>query len=150
MRYTKLTLLLSLLLALSAAANAQSGHCTLITYWVDRNPFASSSNNLVGQFPLTIEDEPITKLFRHEDSGIPVSVGVQVIKGTSRGIPTMIRLAIAFTEQPNNVFDDLEGSEAESFYDRHWRGLSVSRNIRRGDRTYTFTFGCWKQVARRH
>ena len=138
-----------ILVAAGGMVRAQSVQCSLTTFWVDQNPFASSSRHLVGKFPLVIEDEPIAKVLRHDDSGINVSIGIEILKGIFKGEPTRIRLAIAFLDKPKDIFEDVAHSEAESIYDGNWRWLSVSRSVAVEKRVYTFTFGCERKNSRR-
>jgi hypothetical protein len=149
MKYLEPIFVLMLLVTARGMVQAQSVQCTLTTFWVDQSPFASSSRHLVGKFPLVIEDEPMPRVFRHDDSGINVSIGIEIFKGIFKGEPTRIRLAIAFLDKPENVFDDVAHSEAESVYDRNWRWLSVSRIVGIEKRVYTFTFGCERKNTRK-
>ena len=142
-------LLLMVLIVSAGMVHAQSELCRLTTFWVDRNPFSSSSRHLVGEFPLLIEDEPIAKLLRHADSGVNVSIGIAISKGIFKGEPTRIRLALGFLDRPEDVFDDVAHSEAESVYDRNWRWLSVSKSVEVEKRIYTFALGCERKNAKR-
>jgi hypothetical protein len=141
--------LLMLLVVSGGMAQAQSEMCSLTTFWVDKDPFSSSSRHLVGEFPLVIAEEPIVKSLRHADSGVNVSIGVEISKGIFKGEPTRIRLAIAFLDKPEDVFDDVAHSEAESVYDKNWRWLSVSKSVEIERRIYTFTFGCERKNAKK-
>ena len=97
---------------------------------------------------MELEGDSITKLFRHQESGVNISVGVEQVKGIFENEPKRIRVAMSFGEKPEDVFDGLESVEAESIYDKHWRWLAVSKNIQVANRIYTFTFGCEKQKRR--
>jgi hypothetical protein len=149
MKSLKLLFLLIALTVSSRMVQAQSEVCSVTTFWVDKNPFSSSSRHLVGEFPLEVEDEPVVKLLRHADSGVNVSTGIEISKGIFKGEPTRIRLAIGFLDKPENVFDDLAHSEAESIYDGNWRWLSVSQSVEIEKRIYTFTFGCERKRAKK-
>lgn len=141
-------LLLCLLISVHASTRAQSGVCSLRTFWVEKNPFISSSWELVGTFPLNVKENPSTKLLRHEESGTNVSVGLELIEGLGTKGPPRIRLGISFSDNNKNVFDELDVANAESVYDRHWRFLSVSKSVEIQKRTYTFNFGCQRGIAK--
>jgi hypothetical protein len=150
MTYVKSFVILSVILVLSSVAQSQTAGCRLMESWVRHNPFHASSNELVEQFPLVLNEMPITKVFRHDESGLDVTVGVEVFKGISKGVPTRIRVALLFGSRPEQLFGaDIDASEAVSVYDNHWRLLSVNRTIARGDRLYTFTFSCERPVKKR-
>lgn len=142
MRILRFGSLLLLLLVSSGRAHAQSGECGVTTYFFDSEAESSSSRFLVGSFPLKLEEDAITKLFTHQESGVNISVGVEQVRGIIENAPRRIRIAISFTGKPEDVFDEIERAEAETFYDKNWRGLSVSKNIRVANRTYTFSFAC--------
>jgi len=121
----------------------QTKVCRLTESWVHRTPFQASSRELVGTFPLTVDDQPVRKLFRHEESGLDVSVAVDTFTLTGEKTPIYIRIALAFDSKPEQLFGAFsDESEAVSVYDKHWRILSVSRSIAVADRFYTFTFSC--------
>lgn len=150
MAYLKSIVLLVALVLLSNLTHGQTQSCQLTESWVHRNPNQASSNQLVGQFPLIVGDEPITKVFRHEETGLDVSVGVEVFKGIFKGEPTRIRVALLVGSKSEQVFDvSSDASEAMSVYDNHWRFLSVNRTVARNDRLYTFTFSCERSLRKR-
>ena len=142
----------ALLCAASNGAYAQTEVCSLTTYFRDleSKEQVSSSRFLVGSFPLQLADDELTKFFHHQESGINISVGIQMIRSIfSEKEPKRMRLAISFTGKPDDVYDLLEGAGAESIYDKHWKWLSVSNNIKVGGRIYTFTFGCERKNQKR-
>jgi hypothetical protein len=150
MKYSRSILLLSFLISLPASTRAQSQVCKLRTFWVERDPFISSSWELVGTFPLTATGEhPLRKLLHHEESGMDISVGVELNRYLDKKEPRLIRLGLRFSGKPDKVFDEKDATEAESVYDKHWRLLSVSKNIEKGKRTYTFSFSCERQIAKK-
>lgn len=134
--------LIFLLLLWGGSAQAQTEVCGVTTYYRDSEAKSSPSRFSVGTFPLKLEESATTKLFTHQESGVNISVGVEQVRGIFENEPRRIRIAIAFTGQPADVFDEIERAEAESIYDKGWRWLSVSRNTRVANRIYTFTFGC--------
>jgi len=108
----------------------------------------SSSRHRVGEFLFKIEEGSATKRIRHEETGVNVSVGVEYDKSFFEGEPKTIRLAIAFAGKPEDVFDEVGRAEAETIYDRHWRWLSVSKDIEVGSRVYTYSMGCGRIYKR--
>jgi hypothetical protein len=133
----------------SASVHAQQDVCGVTTYWWDQKTTVSSSRFNIGAFHASVKDGETFKTFRHKESDVTVTVGVNyfqdiVGKGTRR-----VRLAIAFTGNPEDVFDELDRAEAEAFYDKNWRGMSVSRSIQVDNRVYTFTLSCGGDRKRR-
>jgi len=149
MKFFKRCFFLSVFLCLGGSVHAQSEVCRLATFWVEKNPFISSSRELVGEFPLAFEDRAITKSIHHEESGIDVSVGVELVQGLGRREAKMIRLALAFTGKPEDVFDETEAAEAKAIYDKNWHFLSVTKSIEREKRIYTFSFSCERSKAKK-
>jgi hypothetical protein len=95
-------------------------------------------------------DTPIIKVFRHDESGLDVSVGVEVFKGIFKNEPTRIRIAILPGSKTDQVFEAVDGaSEAVSVFDNHWRFLSVNRTVAQNDLFYTFTFSCERPLRKR-
>ena len=142
------TLLLLFALGAVGLVHAQTEMCRLTVSAVQRNPFQASSRELVGEFPLTFENDKLAKNLRHEESGVEISMGVEVIEGMSK--TKVIRLGISFQrEGDDSVFESLDGVEAQTFYDKNWRALSVSKNIEKNNRTYTFEFSCEKATRKK-
>ena len=129
-----------------ALAVAQNPVCSLTTFWIRQSPFVSSSRWLIGTFPinLTPDEKPIHKTFHHDESDLDVSVSVESMKAglDSKDRTTILRFALVFSNKPFDIFKDTDGVYADSIYDKHWRMVSINRSIPRGDRIYTFTFGC--------
>gem|GEM_PF-1619006 len=125
--------------------------CRLLESHFHLKPFQASSRSDVGRFSVSPEDMPVTKVFRHDESGLDVSVGVDAFKGTiMKSDPPRIRVAISPGSNIADVFDVVNGSsEAVSVFDNHWRFLSVNRTIAHNDRFYTFTFSCERTLRKR-
>jgi len=47
------------------------------------------------------------------------------------------------------VFEETNGSAAESVYDKHWRLLSLTKSLEKEKRTYTFSFSCERQILKK-
>ncbi|MGH9968912.1 MAG: hypothetical protein ACREBG_14085 [Pyrinomonadaceae bacterium] len=143
MRYL---LIILMVVTSSGSAIAQTPVCSLTTFWVRHTPFSSSSRWLVGTFPLVLDDDdkPLRKMFHHDESGLDISVGVDTMKASlsPKDPTTILRVAFAFSNKPDDVFDATDSVYADSIYDKRWRMVSVSKSIAREDRIYTFTFGC--------
>ena len=150
-KFTKLVLLLVLLFASSSFAQAQNEVCGVTTYFVDLEAKASSSRFLLGKFDLQLDEEnyEVTKFYSHEESGVKVSVGVQIFPSAFKDKPKTIKVALSFKGKPDDTFEFLDGSQAETIYDKNWKWLSVSDDIKVGNRIYTFTFGCEKENKKR-
>ena len=144
MKYIKLILLLCFLLTVCNSAHSQRAACRLMTNWVRKAPFQSSSNFLLGTFELTGKSSHAFRLFRHEESGANVSVGVDIVENSFDKEPAIIDLAIAFTGNPEGVFQEEENANASTIYDKHWKMLSVSKSITKGERNYQYILTCEK------
>jgi hypothetical protein len=155
MAYVRLFWLLGLAVLSPSVIAAQTETCTLTQSWVHRVPFQSSSRELIGTFPFVvedklIEDKQLAKLFRHDETGLDISVGIEIVKGMTKKEPYMIRVGLAFSARPDQLFDAFgESSQAVSVYDKHWRVLSVNRTVSRNDRVYTFAFTCERTRRKR-
>jgi hypothetical protein len=143
LKFFNATLLLFLALGVIGLVQAQTEMCRLTVSSIQRNPFQASSRELVGEFPLTFENDKLARELRHEESRVQISMGVEIFEGMSK--TRVIRLGISFQREGNDsVFEALDGVEAQTFYDKNWRALSVSKNIEKTNRIYTFQFSCEK------
>jgi hypothetical protein len=131
------------------STHAQSDVCRLRTFWIEKDPFVSSSWELVEAFPLVIGDRPLTKLLHHEESGTDISVGVELNYSLDKKQNPLIRLGLSFSSKPDNVFEETNGSAAESVYGKHWRFLSLTKSLEKEKRTYTFSFSCERQILKK-
>ena len=145
MKLLRLIMLLAFFPALQPSTHGQQEVCSLRTFWVENKPFTSSSWELVGTFRLVPDQNEQTKLFHHEESVTDISVGVELIHGLGKKEKPLIRLGLSFSGKPDDLFDEIDSSQAESIYDKFWRFLSVRKNIGKGKRTYTFSFSCERQ-----
>ncbi|NJM52729.1 MAG: hypothetical protein HC846_04630 [Blastocatellia bacterium] len=73
-------LLLILLFMTAIGAKAETEICSIRGYFWDVDSKQSSSWFLVDKFPLSFENDSMTKLFHHKESGVNISVGVEQIK----------------------------------------------------------------------
>lgn len=136
----KSTWLVFLSLGVCGLVQAQVEVCRLTVSSMQRNPFQATSRELVQEFPLVLDDSKLSKEVLHQASGVLISMGVEVLLVVDK--PKVIRLAISFGPDVNSVFEALDGVEARTFYDKNWRALSVSKNIEKPNRIYTFEFSC--------
>ena len=104
---------------------------------------------MVEKFPLVIAGRPVTKLLHHEESGTDISVGVELNSFLDKKQSPFIRLGLSFSAKPDNVFEEINSSTAQSAYDKHWRFLSVSKNLEKQKRIYTFSFSCERQLLKK-
>jgi hypothetical protein len=149
-RKIQLGLLFTVLFTASRLAHAQNEVCRVTTFVrdFDSKEQVTGSTFVVGEFRLRPEEESLTRFFHHQESGADISVGVERVKSESKGMPGKIRLAMSFDGKPDDVFDLIDNAEAESIYDKSWRLLAVSDNLRVGNRIYRFTFGCERKPER--
>ena len=143
----KPTLLVFLSLGVIGLVQAQTEMCRLTVSSIQRNPFQSSSRELIGEFPLTFNDGKLAKDLRHEESGVQISMGVEIVERTNK--TKMIRLGISFQPDAGDVFEALDGVESKTFYDKNWRALTVSKSIENPNRVYTFEFSCARAKSKK-
>ena len=127
------------------AVKGQSKVCFVTTYFWDNESKSSSSRSLVGKFPLELDGDQLVKELKYSKTSTNVYVGVEQITSVSSQKTKTLRVAISFDGNAENIFDELNRAEAETVYDRNWRFLSVSKNIKIEHRVYTFTFSCEKE-----
>lgn len=143
----KPTLIIASFLILAAAPRlsmSQGELCGVTTYFRDlsSNTELSSSVFRVAQFEMAISDDEFTKTVTHDESGVRISVGAQVVKGIFEKEPVRLRLKISFNGEPDDTYDSLDGVEAETLFDKNWRWLAISDEKKVASRIYTYTFGC--------
>ncbi|HVG28098.1 MAG TPA: hypothetical protein VM864_00105 [Pyrinomonadaceae bacterium] len=107
----------------ATCVQAQSDACNVTTYWVEEGGGSTSRFN-VGAFNVSPTDERITKSFKHQESGLTIRVGVEYFEESPE---RRVRLAIAFTGEPESIFEEFERAEAETFRGKGWTGMSVSK-----------------------
>lgn len=143
----RLFLLIVLLLTITSSIHAQTEICGVRTYFRDLDAKASSSWFLVGEFPLSFDDDSVIKSFNHQESGLNISVGVEQVKSIFEK-PRRISVAISFVGKPEDVFYETDNSEAETIYDKNWRWIAVNKSIKVENRLYTFQFSCERKNKR--
>ena len=151
-KFTKFVLFLVLLFTANGFAFARSEVCGVTTYFVDLDAKASSSRFFVGGFDLQLVEayDDVTKFFHHKESGVNVAVGATLTKGIFDGEPMMLNIALSFTAKPeDDDFELLDGTKAQTIYDKRWRWISVSDDVKVGNRIYTFTFACERKNKKR-
>jgi len=151
-KFTQFIVLLVLLFTANGFAFAQSEVCGVTTYFVDLDAKASSSRFYVGGFDLQLAEtyDDVTKFFHHKESGVNVTVSATLTKGIFNGEPKMFNIALSFTAKPDDDdFELLDGAKAQTIYDKRWRWISVSDDIKVGNRIYTFTFACERKNKKR-
>ena len=151
-KFTTCLFFFFLLFVAREVVHAQNGVCRVTAYSIDSSiPHSASfsDSTLIKEFNLKFEGNFIPEPFQHKESGITIFVSVTRFESKlfSRK-PTTIKLAIQLFKVPQDSYN-FYGGAAESVYDKHWRGLSVSSHIKVEDyKGYTFTFACEKSKQR--
>jgi hypothetical protein len=155
LKFTQLILLIALLLIASHPAFGQAASCQIINSFHDVELGIFSSNFQVGNLLLQPDDDDtdneISKIFLHQESGVKVVVSVWISsEGIKKSKTKSLKLALAFNPKSDDLVGEGEGAEAESVYDKHWKWLSVSNQIKVGSRVYTFTLSCTRESKKRN
>jgi len=153
-KFTRFVIFIVLLFTANSFTYAQSQVCSVTTYFrdLDSTEPSSSSRSFIGGFDLQLVEvyDDATKFFLHKESGVNVAVSAPLTKGIFDGDPKMLNIALSFTAKPeDNDFELLDGAKAQTIYDKRWRWISVSDDIKVGNRVYTFTFGCERKNKKR-
>ena len=148
-RFTILLFPFLFLFAAKEVVHAQNGVCRVTAYSIDSSiPHSASfsDSTLIKEFNLKFEGNFIPEPFKHKESGITIFVSVTRFESKLFSKkPTTIKLAIQLFKEPQDSYN-FYGGEAESVYDKTWRGLSVSSHIKVEDyKGYTFTLACEKR-----
>jgi hypothetical protein len=148
---SKFTTLFSivLLLAASGFAQAQDGVCRVTAYSVDSaipDYIRYSDPAPVGEFRLKFKGSMIVESFQHKETGVRVTASVTRMNSTLfQNKPMVIRITIQLIREGEDAYSFYIGA-AESVYDKHWVGSSVSNHLRVSDhKGYTFTLACEKR-----
>jgi len=151
MTMSKFTTLFSIVLLLAAGgfAQAQDGVCRVTAYSVDStipDYIRYSDPALVGEFRLKFKGSMIVESFQHKESGVTITASVTRMNSTLfHNKPMVIRITIQLIRHGEDAYSFYIGA-AESVYDKHWAGSSVSNHLRVGDhKGYTFTVACEKR-----
>ena len=156
MTVSKLTTFLFFLVLLCAARGvvcAQNAVCRVTAYSIDSSiPHSASfsDSNLVREFNLKLDGNFMPDPFEHKESGITVFVRVTRSESTLFSKePSALKLTVQLFKGPRDSYVFYIG-EADSIYDKNWRGASVSSHVRVDDyKGYTFTFACEKKEKKR-
>jgi hypothetical protein len=154
-KFSKIILFLVLLFTANSIAHAQNDVCRITSYFRDLSstePFSSSSF-YVGGFDLQLVDDydDVTKFFHHKESGVNITASATLTtKGFFKNNPKILNIAISFTAQPeDDDFELLNGAKAQTIYDKRWSWISISDDIKVGNRIYTFTLACERKNKKR-
>lgn len=139
----RLGLLLTAIFSACGLASAQTSQCSVVTFRRDSVTKTQASARIVlGSFEWQ-GDKPLAGVFQHQSTGLFTAVKVERVAGVGGNRPKdTIRLAISFVGKPGDVFDDDRAAEAEATYDRNWKWLSVSKNIKVAEQLHTFYLRC--------
>jgi len=131
----------------TASVFGQNPTCSVrVSFW-NIAVKSGSSWHPVGEFPMKFEggyEDSILRNFRHSDSNSDVIVKVARVESGSKGVAEKLKLAISLSPNANDVFEDVDRSEAQAPYDKSWTWLQVTKGKKVGDRIYYFDFGCSK------
>jgi hypothetical protein len=154
-KFTTFLFFFVLLFVAKEVAHAQNGVCRVSVYSIDSSiPHSAtfSDSSLIREFNLKFEDNFVPEPFQHKESGITVFVSLTRFESTLFSKkPAAIKLAIQLIQlfkKPQDSYN-FYGGEAETIYDKNWRGSSVSSHIKVDDnKGYTFSFACEKRKKR--
>ena len=151
-KFTTILFFFVLLFVAKEVVHAQNGVCRVTAYSIDSSiPHSASFSdaNLIREFNFRFGDNFIPEPFEHKESGITVFVSVTLFESTLFSKkPKAIKLAIQLFKKPQDSYN-FYGGQAESIYDKNWKGSSVSSHIKVDDyKGYTFTFACEKRKKR--
>lgn len=139
----KVILALSFLLAATIYAQAQNQVCFVRYSYTDVQRQAFSSFFGLGEFRVAPTDETVTKSYYHDESKVTVNVGVSYPSPTIGNKDAGLRLAIAFTGKPEDVFDEVGGAETSvSGRNSLKSSILLSKNIKDESRIWTFHLSC--------
>jgi hypothetical protein len=120
----------------------QCDACRLLVSWSDEK--ASTANFNIAEFLVQPSDDRDTKLFiRHLESGVALRIGVNYSPSyLLRNEPFIIRIALAFEGDVDNVFNELSRAQAETLREKNWKYLSLTKEIQIDKKIYSFIFHC--------
>jgi hypothetical protein len=116
--------------------------CALLGSYYDEDKSFRSGRYEIVSFIISPEDQEMIRVVRDsidEDRFVEVRIGV---KYTPIDSGHYLQIALASEGSPENVFVELSRAEALTIRDRHWRWLSVERQIRVGHVQYNFSLTC--------
>jgi hypothetical protein len=132
-----------LLVATTVYASAQNQVCYVRYSYTDIQRQAFSSFFGLGEFRMTPADETVTKSFYHDESKVAVNVGVEYPSRTAGNKDAGLRLAIAFTGKPEDVFHEVGGAETIVIGRNPLNNsIMVSQSIKDETRIWTFYLSC--------
>ncbi|HLM59678.1 MAG TPA: hypothetical protein VK308_02630 [Pyrinomonadaceae bacterium] len=98
----------------------------------------------LGWFQPVAFDNETTKHFKHEQSGLIVSVGVEYgdFRAAEKGKPIAIRGAIAVSDKEQDALSSVDGVAARTTYGKKWGLISVEKQVAAGNLVYNFAITC--------
>ncbi len=119
--------------------------CTLTSSWMNEKEPASPSGSVfeIASFVTTPDEEETSGVIRDSDSrsGLDVRVGVRYLPGGPGG-SYVLQIALGFEGSPKDVFDEVNGAEAETLRHENWKWLTAVKSVRVGDLRYRFSLRC--------
>lgn len=139
----RIVLAFSLLITAAIYTQAQSHVCYVRYSYADVQLKARSSFFSLGEFHTSFSDEPVTKSFYHDESKATVNVGVEYPSRTVGNENAGLRLAIAFSGKPENIFDEVGHAEAQASGSNPMKGsLLLSKSMETANRIWKFYLSC--------
>lgn len=148
MRLELKLLIVSTLLVFPVVANGQlrPAKCDVQPLWVGRE-VRSANLPLIRTFE--VEGDSAKHSFRHDGTGLIVSVGITFDEDQSKYKLHVIRVAIRVSDkEETEVFTAVDSSEARTQYRKGWN-LAVTKNVSFEDVVYMFTLRCWDSAGKR-
>ena len=131
------------LLLAATYVQAQEHVCYVGYSYVDTQTQIRSSLFGLGEFRTSFADNTVTRSFKHDESKVTVNVGVEY---PSRGVGNEnagLMLAIAFSEKPENVFDEAGRAEAQaSGNNPMMNSLILNKSVEGRNHIWTFYLSC--------
>jgi hypothetical protein len=139
----KIILVFCILLVATLSTHAQTQACFVRYSYHDIQKTAFSSYFQLGRFRVTRDDETVTKSFYHDESKVTVNVGVAFPSRTVGNETAGLRLAIAFTGKPEDVFNEVGGAETSvSGRNPLKSSILISKRIKDEKFIWTFELSC--------
>lgn len=144
----KIIVAFGILLVATVFTHAQTQACFVMYSYHDIQKTAFSSFFSLGEFRVTRADETVTKSFYHDKSKVTVNVGVAFPSQTVGNKNAGLRLAIAFTGKPEDVFDEVGGAETSaSGREPLKNSISLNKSVKNENLVWTFHLSCMPEQS---
>lgn len=116
--------------------------CQIVTSSANPQKRQFSSNEMLTEFRAIVGEETTDKSFKHAQTGLIISAGVQYRPPGAASAPDQMRIGISISNKEEDVFDITDSAVAGTKYGRGWAGLYVTKRVTVGDTEHTFTLSC--------